>query len=252
MQITELAGKLQSLGLNDKEAKVYVAGLFLGPAPVQKIAEQAGINRATTYVILDQLAELGLVSQSTEDKKTVFITEGPEALGRLFDRQKELIVQRSQELKELMPELDQAQRKESGSAPVVRFYKGTDGIRSMSGALRRKAKPNTVVYGMTNVDEVKKIFPAIMKENPQFRLKKKLASKSFHYSVEGELQSDEKLLRETVRVDTPIMADINLYDDSATFLSYRGKDSVGIIMESPEIVGALRQLFELAWENQAK
>src|SRR5476649_337526 len=110
MQITELAAKVQALGLSDKEAKVYVAALFLGPAPVQKIAEQAEVNRATAYVILSQLADLGLVSQSTEGKKTVFVAEGPEALTHLFDRQIEQVEERRKDLETLLPELQQNQR----------------------------------------------------------------------------------------------------------------------------------------------
>src|SRR3954471_4470510 len=107
MQIQELAAKLQPLGLADKEARVYVAALFLGPSSVQKIANQADVNRATAYVILDQLADLGLVSQSTEGKKTVYIAEGPEALGNLFERQQDLIKERRHQLQQLLPELSQ-------------------------------------------------------------------------------------------------------------------------------------------------
>ena len=51
MQIANLAKKLEAVGLTEKQAKVYVAALFLGPAAVQRIAEQAEVNRATTYVI---------------------------------------------------------------------------------------------------------------------------------------------------------------------------------------------------------
>ena len=249
MQITELAAKVQALGLSDKEAKVYVASLFLGPASVQKIAEQAEINRATAYVILDQLAELGLVAQSTEGKKTVYVAEGPESLERVFDRQIEEVEERRKDLQVLLPDLQQSQRAETSVAPVVRFYKGRDGVLSILGELQRKAAPNSVIYGLVNYDEVEKIVPGIFKSRPKDRVKKKLSSQII-YSYRKKVPSDSKLLRETVQIEQPVKADLSLHEDTAFLCTYAGKDSIGVIIESPEIVGALRQLFELAWEKR--
>jgi hypothetical protein len=58
------------------------------------------------------------------------------------------------------------------------------------------------------------------------------------------------MLRTTKKMPGSVKADITLYDTGATLLTYQGKDSIGIVIESKEIVGALRQLFELAWKNQ--
>ena len=54
--------KLQELGLSEKEARVYLALFELGPSVVSGLAKKAGINRSTTYVILETLAKRGLVS----------------------------------------------------------------------------------------------------------------------------------------------------------------------------------------------
>jgi len=248
VQITELAAKVQALGLSDKEAKVYVASLFLGPAPVQKIAEQAEVNRATAYVILDQLADLGLVSQSTEGKKTVFVAEGPEALGNIFDREIERVNERRRDLDSLLPELQQNQRTEAGAAPVVRFYKGREGVDSMISELQRKAPPGSQAYGLANYDEIEKIVPDIFKSSPRGRVRKKISSKII-YSYRKPVPSGPNLLREMKRVDVPIQADIALWENAVSMCTYAGKNSIGIIIESKDIVGALRQLFEIAWDN---
>lgn len=251
MQIEQIAAKLEELGLSDKEARVYVANLFLGPSSVQKIAEQARINRPTAYVILDQLTELGLVSQSIESKKTLFIAEPPEALGRLLERQKQIIDERQKELRSLLPELMQVERTQRASAPAVRFYRGLEGIKSINAYMRRKSKPGTVVYGLSDLDEIIGIFPDILKENPDFRVHKKLASKLLYSSKNLEHKSDPKYLRQTIKLPITAKADITLYEEGASLLTYAGKDSVGVVIESSEIVQALRQLFELAWEAAA-
>ena len=48
---------LINLGLNEKQAKVYLALLQLGQAGVTAVAEKAGTKRPTTYLILEELRQ---------------------------------------------------------------------------------------------------------------------------------------------------------------------------------------------------
>ncbi len=252
MQIIELAAKLQSVGFSEKQAKVYVAALFLGPSAVQKIAEQADVNRATAYVILDELAQMGLVSESTQGKKTVFVAEPPEAIDRYLENQATEVMNKKNELKNLLPGLKEVSRATSDGddAPVVRFYKGEEGIKVLSSYYKRKSKVGDEIYSLTNVDEVLKINPNVLIENPKNRMRKKIASKLIYSYLNGELKSDRSILRETKKIDTPIKADLNFYKGAVVIATYRGKDALGLVIESKEIAGVLRQLFELAWKNQ--
>ncbi|PIT86455.1 MAG: hypothetical protein COU33_03055, partial [Candidatus Magasanikbacteria bacterium CG10_big_fil_rev_8_21_14_0_10_43_6] len=43
MKTTNLTTILQNLGLNEKEAKVYLACLELGSATVQEVSDKAGV-----------------------------------------------------------------------------------------------------------------------------------------------------------------------------------------------------------------
>lgn len=250
-QIHQLAEKLEDLGLSEKEARVYVAALFLGPSSVQKIAEQAGVNRPTAYVILDKLEEYGLVSESTEGKKTVFVAEEPEALNRWLDQQEKKIEEKRGELKNILPDLEDVTREEVAEAPVVRFYRGKEGVDSISAYLRRKARQGSEIYAMTNEDEVLKVFPEILESKSKNRIKKKLSSKLLYSYSKGEIPSDDRTLRKTKKLQGDVKADISLFEDKAALVAYSDDPNklTGILIESPEIVGALRQLFEMAWEN---
>ncbi len=251
MQIANLAKKLEAVGLTEKQAKVYVAALFLGSAAVQRIAEQAEVNRATTYVILAELADMGLVSETIDGKKTVFVAEAPAAINRYLDAIEKEIEGRKSSLKSVLKELQQVSRTEVDEAPVVRFFKGPEAAGAVSSYVRRKAKRNEVVYGITDVDEVLKLFPEILTESPARRKKKNIASRAF-YSGSAQLADDPDSDRKVVRLLEKAKGDLNIYDDRMTIVSYRGDDSVGVIIESKEIVAVIRQLFELAWEKQAK
>lgn len=251
MQIANVAKKLEAVGLTEKQAKVYVAALFLGPAAVQRIAEQAEVNRATTYVILAELADMGLVSESTEGKKTVYVAEPPEAIDRYLNAMEKAIDDRKAQLKGVMTELKEASRIEVEDAPVVRFFKGPEAARAVSDYLKRKAKKNEVVYCVTDIDEVTKLFPDILSASPSRRLKKNISSHLF-YSGTVDVPTDEAKHRITHRLSEKARGDVNIYDDRMTILSYKGSDSTGVIIESKEIVAVMRQLFELAWSNQNK
>ncbi|MDX1535253.1 MAG: helix-turn-helix domain-containing protein [Candidatus Spechtbacterales bacterium] len=249
-QIKTLASKLEPLGLSDKQARVYVATLFLGSAPVQQIAKQADINRPTAYVILEELENMGLVSESTDAKKTVYIAEDPEAITRWLEKKEIEIEAKKKSAKKLISDLEGIKREEVSQAPMVRFYRGKEGIKSILAESARKSKPKTEVYGFTNLDEVKKLFPGYFKSAPERRLPKDISSKVLYSSLEKIDLENKEALRRARRVDNPIEADISIYEDRATLLTYAGENSSGIVIESPEIVKSLRQLFELAWESK--
>ena len=253
-QIKNLADRLEKLGLSEKEAKVYVASLFLGPSPVQEIAKQAGINRPTAYVILEQLEEKGLVSETNEQKRTVYVAEDPEAVERWLTKQEQDIKNKKEQLQDILPDLEATHREEAPEAPQVRFYKGKEGIDSINSYVFRKAEEGTSVYSLTNYDEVERIYPEVLEKNPGKRQKKNISSKILYSYSKGDIPTNSKLLRETKKIDENIQADINLHEDKAALIAYskNPRDLVGILIESPEIVQTLRHLFELAWEAKDK
>ena len=69
-----IALELRKLGLAEKEVKVYLTGLELGPTSVQKISVAANLTRPTTYEIIEKLEAKGLFSEIKEKKK---IFSGP-------------------------------------------------------------------------------------------------------------------------------------------------------------------------------
>src|SRR3990167_11319830 len=94
--------ELQRVGLGERAAKVYLAALELGPSPVQKIAQRAGIPRATVYLVLDDLRSKGFVTTYDEGKKTFFVAESPEKLGDLIDRREDELKKQRQAMEGLV------------------------------------------------------------------------------------------------------------------------------------------------------
>lgn len=68
---------LTSLGLTDKEAKMYIALYKLGKATAYQIAKEAGVKRPTVYALMDELRKKGLALVVPHEKNQVFIAKNP-------------------------------------------------------------------------------------------------------------------------------------------------------------------------------
>ncbi|MEY4744239.1 MAG: hypothetical protein RL272_184, partial [Candidatus Parcubacteria bacterium] len=69
----DLAKELQKIGLSENEAKVYLAGLELGPSTAQMMAAKATVSRPTTYIMIESLIKRGLMSSFQKGKKRYFV-----------------------------------------------------------------------------------------------------------------------------------------------------------------------------------
>lgn len=61
---------LQAIGLNEKESRIYLILLQLGPQPVSIIAQKIGMNRSSCYAILEKLLKKGYIEKLIQEKNT--------------------------------------------------------------------------------------------------------------------------------------------------------------------------------------
>ena len=96
---------LEALGFTEKEARVYMTCLKNGPCTAQKISDDCGVKRPTTYVMLKALMEKELVELLKRGKKTYFAAAHPHALAKHVAREKESVLCKESLVAELMPHL---------------------------------------------------------------------------------------------------------------------------------------------------
>ena len=113
-----LEKEIIKLGLSDKEAKVYLAALELGSGTAQMIAGKAGVNRATTYVVIESLMKMGLMSTYDEGKKTFFTASPPEKLREFLENQESKVREKINILNGIIPELSSFVRSGHGQRTV--------------------------------------------------------------------------------------------------------------------------------------
>lgn len=247
---------LEKLGLSEKEAKVYLAALELGASSVQKIAEKAKINRATTYVILESLRKKGLTTSYEQGKKTFFTAEPPNRLELLVKNLEEEVKEKKEELVSLMPEL-KAIFNISGTKPVVKFYEGKEGLEASRIEADAKVRPNSAIYSFNDLDFLFKIYPDIDNQGVKKRINKNVKAYVIYTRSEGRLDNENNKaeLRETRYVPKdkfPFGCSISIVPNSQVRIATYGNNFASIVIEDKTIANALKAIWDLAWEAADK
>lgn len=242
--------ELQNLGLSEKEAKVYITSLELGPDTVQNISKQSGINRATTYVQIDTLKSKGLMSEFDKGKKTYFVAESPNRLKNLLSVIEKELEMKKNEISSALPGLV-SMFEGMGERPKVRFFEGVNGVKEIRKEfLMTKAK---LAEGFVNFDKLPTLFQNQQDEHTKLRVAKKIQTRMLYVRKYGPLEgySSPKLLRTAKHIKSSkatFLADITMYENKTIFVSYKD-NPIGAIIESKEITDTLRSIFYLLWDN---
>lgn len=239
---------LMNLGLSEKQAKVYVALLELGKSSVQDLAKRAKVNRATTYVIIDELMEIGLVSSYDEGKKTYLVAESPERLQSLLEQKKREIAAKESDLKKLLPKLKQ-KHQSTDEGPVVRFFEGKEGLVASALEIYRRTKAEKIKM-FYDYDKVNRYITDEERERIRHaRTSRNIKAQSIY--VSENIQIDKKARKgERIRVSNknfPCDGDISIYEDEVRIAIFSPDRPSGIIIKDPHFARTLESLFDLAW-----
>lgn len=242
--------ELKNIGLSDKEARVYIAMLELGPASVLEIAAKAAVNRPTAYVQLEALKKMGLVSTQTRGKKQLFIAGSPSQLAQLLNREEKEIEQKKDVLEKVLPDLS-ALFNLGGDKPVVRYFEGKEGLLVMQEEfLKAKSKE---ILGIFSIDAVLKLFPAPSDDYSARRIRKGIHSKIIYTSSSGPIlkTADAASLRESKYLPYEkfhFNADITVFDNNVAVTSLQGKVGASLITDR-NIADSFRALFDFLWQT---
>lgn len=255
----EFTKELKRLGLKDKEAAVYLACLELGPSTAQQVSRKSKVVRATTYVELESLMQMGLVAKFKEGKKTLFSAEPPRQLMRLLERRREELEEKQHDLEHLLPEL-QVIMKTAGDRPTVRYFEGKEGLHAMRQDFIMYCTPEDTLYSFTPADHLTSVFPDEDDVSYKQRVAKGIHSKTLFTTKSPALKKawleDPEMTKFSERrfispERFPIPAGMTIYKDRVAIGSFTGK-LFGTTIESESISQMMRSLFELAWDGAEK
>lgn len=238
----EIINALKTIGLSDKEALVYVALLEIGEATVVQIARQTKLKRPTIYIILDSLRDKELILKIPYAKKAVFIAKDPDDFFRASMIKTKAAYDKLSEIKAI-------QKKENKIS--VRYYDGEKGVEEALFYRIEELKKTEVVGFFAkaekitaNLINISHHWRRVMFEN-NIKLRG-IAPK--HDTLKDFRKTDDALGQIFKSIPHNTYSSNCSIDATSLFVRMVLFDAnQAIIIENPEIVKTVKEIFESRW-----
>lgn len=247
--------QLEQSGLTKNQAIVYEALLKTGAVPARAVLAAIPFKRGLAYKTLDELASLGLVIKKEEPGKiAIFEPVHPTKLKEIAEA-KEKEAQNAQiTLEAVLGELTSNYNLISGK-PGLRFYEGILGIKKIYDDILAVGEDFLFIRSTYEPVYKEKILPIVddfIKKRVAKKIKCSVLSPSDVYPTAAdrtkrEAEDRERLIERTWVEKSFYSApvEIDIYGNRVALISF-GQELVGVIIESPQISQALKQIFALA------
>jgi len=240
---------LTTLGLSEKESKIYLALLEVDHEGVGDISKRTKINRTTVYPVLEQLIEKKLVKEIEVKGKARYKALSPDRLETFVERQRLSLDEKARELQQVLPRL-RGVAKTSGQLPVVEFYEGR---KTMLDAMKRyldSEDNGATMYTIYPRDTLIDFFSSKEIEAARrIRIDRNIESSAIYTSKEVYAPGENKTPRRHVDSKKyPVSAEISIYKDRVRMHSL-GDTVNTILIHNKDIAETLQTLFRLAFDN---
>lgn len=244
----EVMRGLGAFGLDEKEVKVYLAGLEIGTASVLELSRRTELPRTTLYPILERLEHQGVFKVGRQKNTIAYIAELPDVLKRQLEDRAVLF-------SKTLPALEIIQ----GSVhdgPGVTFYEGSDGFKRVWKAIINSGvkEYRMITSGTGLLDYAKE--PYIVKRVIAERMEKKIFSKQLirdSRDARAIVKKDKEELRESrfLPADIHLPSTVIIFADQVAFITTR-KENTMILLASGDVALTYKTLFDLIWAKADK
>lgn len=238
----DIVTKLQNLGFNEKQARVYFALLQLGRATAYKIANKSGMKRPTVYVILEELRHKDAVLKIPYAKKQIFIAKQPE---ELIQNAKSKI----DSVTELIPEIRALVAKSENQK--VLFYEGIDGLKQLLFYKLEMMKNNEFVGFYAYNDNLPEKLLNIVDEYNRYLKNNHISTRGFapnHISLVSYRKTDSEYYRKIKKLPLLVYnskVSLDVGNEFVRIISFI--DLQGVIIENKFVAESMKQIFEMMW-----
>lgn len=244
----ELLGVVKKAGLNDAQAKVYLALVENGELTPTELAKITGESRENCYNIAKKLEDLKVV-RNTGDKKAKYQALNPSSLEVIAERRRKIVQRNELELKEGMNSL-MSLFYANNELPGSRTLQGMSGVKeAYFDALRTKKD----VYLIRTVAD-KALGDDDHEEDFLHQYREQLPKLGMHtYAITPDTaharrsalngRDEEVNFHRTFMPENAYTAPvaIHIYGDKVAFIAF-GETQMTTIISSPAIAEAMRQL----------
>ncbi len=240
--MSKILYQLESIGLNEKQAKTYIALVELGETTAYKIAKRSGIKRPTTYVILEELRKMGLVLKVPYAKNQIFKAK---EMAEFFAQQEEKILQ----ARRVLPELLALAHKNTTTQTLL--YEGAIGIKDALAYKRDHVANKEMLsfYAKTSENTIR--IPEYYFEHNDLLFRQHTTVRAIapeDDSLRQFRKTDVRRNRKVKMFPTSIFSPRTSVDIADTFVRILlHKDKQALVIENKDFADFMKQVFEIIW-----
>lgn len=239
-----LISTLKLAGLNETEAKIYLACLEMGAVSAWEIYKKTGIKRPTCYAVLENLVSDEIAFKKNDGKRSIFTVIAPAKLLMTIDYRKN-------QFKKNLP-LFEGLQSESKDKPKIRIYEGFDGIQeAFRLGLEQPEGSEIICFGAArNWHEYADLNRAYTAERvtKNINLRVLFATNPDKHLF---LKMDHEELRQTKFLPKEHYDPTNethIFANTILYIAYIDSQPFATVIESAAITNDERQRFEILWK----
>lgn len=238
---------LEDVGLNAREAQVYLASLKLGTQDIRTLGKETKIPAFEVSVILANLLDRGFVSKFSREKD-FFTPEQPAVLVKILENSRMKLEHSISNLKKHLPHFE-GYMNPSFTKPEIALYEGLAGIIA---AYEDTLTSKTEILAFGSVDSGETLFPDYAAKYYKRRKAAKIPLKALFTDTKmtrARQKKDAEELRESRLLPKSLLnveIEANIYDDKVAYFSVPEK--LAIIVKSKLIAASMREMFGLCWK----
>lgn len=250
---------LSELGLDQKEALIYLAALETGGGTITELALHCHIERTGIYYHIEKLLASKLIKAVERGKRTYYLPADPERLKKIFEH-------KQQKFQDIFPGMEERFAKKT-SKSIIKYYEGKEEVDKFYDdvyeILKKMGPPENTIYILGTS------FYTIAKANKTF-LNFKTPANQIDIHTRAILpfsrkskSKDAKGMNDhpyiTTRYNLPpaelkFITDKYLYPSSVVITSdhlilYDWQNLIFSITENKNNAATWRAFFELVWDN---
>lgn len=245
--------ELKKLGLESKEAKIYLACLQTKDSNPAYLVRQTKIKRSTIYFYLAKLKEKGLIETKIKEKRKYFNALNPkDSLQTLLNEQKKEVIKKGKLIQKLIPMLKNIKPK-SYEKTVVNYLHGITGLRQLIDKIISENKDiycigsNETIFNVINQEEYFKILtlPRMKQNTKLYMLTNKdiLKSKRFGESL-GSFRN-YKFIESIEKIPAVLL----MFGSNIAILSKDNNESKIVLINDKTISKIMQFTFKLLWSK---
>ncbi len=239
---------LSTLGITQKQQKLYMYLLEHGSHTASELAGILGEQRTNIYLLAEDLEKNGLLERDASRPVVRFLATNPNRLQRLMTQKQHALAESATQLKKALPEMTGLYQINSAQPGLAYF----EGIKGYSAALEDmiRSEQEVCVFGASNVSRARPDAWDVLQNKLQKRALAKVRTRILFEQALQESTDIHSRQRQRMQVrfwgDAVFDSEVAVYGSTVVLTTYDDKLS-SLVIKNQSLANTLQSIFDTAW-----